>query len=422
MVGFLSLFNVGYCYTSTWGYPAPSSLTNLPKGTIIAAQRVPNWISGFGGKSINTWQIMFRTENTAGYPIAGITTVVIPFQTRNFNPDKLISYQFHENSACDKCAPSVHVQTDPLDNMARKLISKGYTLVIPDHEGQYSAFGAGILQGKITLDSMRAVLQSQRYTGIKPTAKWVISGYSGGSVPSGWAAQMLDTYAPDLRKNVIGAVIGGVVADLTSTLRKVHMTYCSGYIPTAIVGLCSEYPNFNAVIQSEFRNGKSGKFDIVRHQCSKANLMSFMFQNVLSNFKSGSKIMDNPVVKNVLGNVRMGSLAPTIPMFVYHSSADEVADVHSLDSVVTNWCSAGTNIHYIRLPGLTHTTAFQNAFDAAIEFINQAFAGKQPSNSGCKVENRLLSLRIAAKVDSVNDPVADAINKINEMDKVLGGG
>lgn len=83
----------------------------------------------------------------------------------------------------------------------QEAMGHGWTLVVPDYEGLNSSLGAGHLNGKAVLDSMRAALASS--VGLSPTSRigafgmLVISisglradiisnaGYSGGAYATG---------------------------------------------------------------------------------------------------------------------------------------------------------------------------------------------------------------------------------------------
>ena len=97
------------------------------------------------------------------------------------------------------------------------MLKQGYYVVSPDYEGPKSTFTVGRQSGKATLDSIRAILKSNKFTGIKSDAKVAMWGYSGGSLASGWAAALQPKYAPELKKNLIGAALGGFVTNITAT-------------------------------------------------------------------------------------------------------------------------------------------------------------------------------------------------------------
>lgn len=419
VVVLICLFNVGNCAVLTFNYPEASTFINMLNGHIIRSQKLPNGIAGFKN-FVDAWQIMYRSENTRGQAIAGTTTVVIP---KHANSYKITSIQFPEDAPCDLCAPSVQIQKSSraLDAVGKKLLIKGYTLVIPDHQGPYNVFGAGIAEAKLTLDSMRAVLNSKTITGIPRTAKFTMTGFSGGSIPSGWAAQILDTYAPDLKKNAVGAAVGGFVVDLESTFRKTQRSFASGLIAAGFVGISNEYPEVKDILDKEIKQGRSSKFYKVRDQCSKQNFITFANENMLGYFHSGSKTMSNPTFVKVMNELKMGSKTPSIPMFVYQSDFDEIVDINAVDNVVNQWCRAGesSSVHYTRLRGLRHTASFNRATDATIEFLTQALDGKYVNSRGCKYDRRLSS--VFTPSDTSKYFKSGLYQMVYEWDKTFGG-
>ena len=67
-------------------------------------------------------------------------------------------------------------------------------------------------------------------------------GYSGGTIAAGWAATLQPKYAPELKKNLIGAALGGFV--ITATAEATDGTLFAGLIPNALNGLANEFPDF----------------------------------------------------------------------------------------------------------------------------------------------------------------------------------
>ena len=67
-------------------------------------------------------------------------------------------------------------------------LQQGYTVVTSDYEGPADDFGAGRESGEGTLDAIRAADHQLRVsTRRTPVA---LTGYSGGSIASMWAAQL----------------------------------------------------------------------------------------------------------------------------------------------------------------------------------------------------------------------------------------
>ena len=78
-----------------------------------------------------------------------------------------------------------------------EFLADGYTVIVPDTEGQRADFGAGPEYGMNTLDSIRAALSSST-VGLPHDARVAMLGYSGGAIATEWAAELAPTYAPEV--------------------------------------------------------------------------------------------------------------------------------------------------------------------------------------------------------------------------------
>jgi hypothetical protein len=114
----------------------------------------------------------------------------------------------------------------------------GWYVNVPGFEGPLASFALGVQEGHAVLDSVRAVLHSN--FGLNETTRYALWGYSGGSLASEWAAELQVQYAPDL--NFVGATLGGLVPNATSIFETITGTRWAGLIPSALLGLTSQYP------------------------------------------------------------------------------------------------------------------------------------------------------------------------------------
>ncbi|NED62022.1 lipase, partial [Streptomyces sp. SID10244] len=74
-------------------------------------------------------------------------------------------------------------------------LAAGYTLSVPDYEGQQQEWTIGRQSGHLALDGIRAAEKVLRLPSSTPVG---MVGYSGGSVPTGFGAELAPTYAPEL--------------------------------------------------------------------------------------------------------------------------------------------------------------------------------------------------------------------------------
>ena len=118
-------------------------------------------------------------------------------------PTGVISYQVAEDAGAPQCAPSYTLRAgtglEPVNQAELLLIAaaaaQGFAVSVPDYEGPNGNFGAARQPGYAVLDGVRA---AENFTRLglpgsrTPVGIW---GYSGGSLASGWAAQVQPAYA-----------------------------------------------------------------------------------------------------------------------------------------------------------------------------------------------------------------------------------
>jgi len=198
--------------------------------------------------SLKTTQLLYRSTSQTGNPTVNVTSVIQPFSQRD--KTKVISYQSAYDSLNRNDEPSYAIAGGltfggivPNVELAvfGLFLAQGYTVVVPDTEGQRADFAAGPEYGMNTLDSIRAAFNSPT-VGLPGEAKIALLGYSGGAIASEWAAELAATYAPDVNARMIGAAIGGVLVHPAHNLRYVEGTYFwAGVMPMALIGIARAF-------------------------------------------------------------------------------------------------------------------------------------------------------------------------------------
>jgi Secretory lipase len=159
-----------YTPTGNWQSQKP--------GAILNHRNVPNNLPNVTYSA--AYQLLFRTTDALGNPIAAITTVIIP-NTPDYS--KLLSYQIVYDTPDIDCSPSYTMQvggSNAFDNGFTYGLDEGWIVNTADYEGPKAAFTAGIISGQATLDSIRAALASTSITKLQSNATVAMWGYSGG--------------------------------------------------------------------------------------------------------------------------------------------------------------------------------------------------------------------------------------------------
>lgn len=363
-------------------YSPPTGYASAAPGDILRWRKVENSLKNLTGYE-DVFQILYRTTDSNGNPQADTTTVIIP---KNADMTKLVSYQIFEDSSAAQCEPSYALQVTGTngDTSLQEILDKGWVLNTPDYEGTNNSYTAGILAGQSTLDSVRAVLKSQNFTNIDTDPKLALWGYSGGSIASGWAAQLQPHYAPELR--IDGVAVGGYCVNLTAIVLSINNGLYAGFVPPGIMGLGSQYPVINQVIKDNIFPNNASEFYAALDMCMEADLLKYAFVDIFSYFKIGEGILTQPGVPEILANLTMGATPPKAPMYVYQGMQDEIAPVSQADETISKYCKEGgddVSISYFKDPDTDHHSEFSAGQPYALAWIDQILSGSKPA-SGCR--------------------------------------
>lgn len=433
----LTLFQLVWCFPSSIEAPSQDDFYNNPAGfesaslgTILKHRNTPGPLrySFIDINVKNSWQLLVRSEDSFGKPISIVTTVIEPY---NSTSSKVVSYQAIQDSASSDCSPSYVLLNgpntlfqSPTDITSIHLaLSQGYFVVSPDYEGSSASFTVGTQSGKTTLDSVRAALNSKNITGIDSNADTVMWGYSGGAIPTSWAAAFHPTYAPDLTPNLKGAAFGGWVNNVTASAKSMDKSVYAGLAAAAIAGISNQYPKFYDIIQQELYPEKHDDFMRVYDNCLTNTLIQFMFSSFFTGdsryFKSGMGLFNDPVVEDILQENTLGvneTLTPEIPLFLYHGHLDTIVPIESCERVFNDWCDLGVkSFEFAADLTAGHVTETSQGAGAALAWMKKILNGEAPID-GCKKTDRLSNLLYPGVDQSVNDLFRASYNTVFGLD------
>lgn len=366
-----------------YAQPEPFPVDAVP-GTILNSRKV-NFRPALSIPMANgAWQIQYVTRDVNGRPIAAVTTVVRPLiPALAFGGKKpLVSYQFAYDSLGAECTPSRTISggTANANNQLETLsyilglTAEGWTMVMPDYEGPYSAYGAGEMSGQATLDSIRAALafEELQLTPDAPVAMW---GYSGGALATAWAAALQPEYAPEL--NIVGAASGGTPADVFSVVQAAEGGPFFSLIFSAVVGANRAYPELlpEAIINDAGR----AAIESVRDACvGGGGVLGIGGESAsLADYTTTPDPFNSPGALSVKPKVTLPQpgRTPQIDLFMYHEIFDELIPIAGTDKLVEAWCADGAHISYLRALGGEHITGVVTGAPQALLYITSRFAG-----------------------------------------------
>ena len=409
-------------------YTAPANLTSYRPGEIIDSRSVyaPAVLR-------EVTQIKYATTNTQNSSSYTIATVASPDNIQY--PQKLLSLQDWQDSSGKNCAPSYGFATGLLGSagittsvidmpiVLEWALSKGYYVVVPDHEGPNGEFTVGHTEGQAGLDGIRAAIS---YLNLPADTSTAIYGYSGGSHATAWMANLHEFYAPEI--NIVGSATGGTVIDMYTMYHQIAGTLFSGFSFPVVDSFASAYPEQGAQLMSHFNNTANATLNDAAQDdaCIIEVLLRGAFRNIGDESDLDDVLSFPPVVdmfnrETLLNNVSSLTVsAPKFPRFDYHARNDEIVPYSTAEAYIEQQCALGADIQSKTFDFGGHATTLIFGLPGALQFLEQAFNGEVPKVQ-CGTQN---SQSVNMSSSNVNEVIgkgtADRLRAFNGRNTTLG--
>lgn len=360
----------------------PDDLAAHRPGDVLKIRRLPPSYY-FPGSVL--WELLFRTTDSQGRPIAANTTYVLPANHVQDGP--LLSYQHIINSLGHKCKIATELYiTEPLNQIREAAglniaLGRGWAVALPDHLGPRMAYGAGKLGGQVTLDGIRAV---QNVPELQVTnSKVGLGGYSGGGMATAWAAALAPTYAPEL--DIIGAAAGGTPMNLVKMGEALgtepHPAF--GLAMAAALGLEREYPERVEVTDHLNENGRRMR-GLIGNSCTNEIMFWGAGRSAAEMTDNQQNFMDLPEARKVLeeNSLELYPRVPAAPLFEWHSPTDVLIPVDSLENTLRRYSGAGVPVQSLLTASPDHLSAAALGLPPALDWLDARFRG-EPAPTNC---------------------------------------
>jgi hypothetical protein len=391
---------------SFYTYTGSTPLAQIKPGTVLSTRILSYHVVGIAFP-VQVAQLLYRSANALGQPTANVTSVLEP-PVPPASP-RAVSYQSFYDSLNPADEPSVQIAggvtlgglvADAESIVIAPLLLQGYTVIVPDTEGQTADFAAGPEYGIATLNSIRAATNSP-VTGLTKATPIGMFGYSGGAIATDWAAQLAASYAPDVNRQLVGAAEGGVLVDPAHNLTYVNgSSIWAGIIPMSIIGIARGFqiditPYLSSYGRQLYNSLQNASIANVLGQYPGLTFA----QLVKPRYANPASI---PVLVKVENELNAGSLAsPTIPMFIGQGAngtlegtpgnkpgigrGDGVMVAGDVRTLARDFCASGTAVDYIQYDALSHVSTFPVWAPAALTWLNSRFAGSQAPNDCAQI-------------------------------------
>jgi hypothetical protein len=378
-------------------------MASIAPGTVLKTRSFRYHIFGFP-TLLETTQLLYRSTSQTGKPTVNVTSIIQP--PIQLDEAKVISYQSAYDSLNRNDEPSYAISGGlrlggVVPNVEAAVfgpfIADGYTVIVPDTEGQRADFAAGPEYGMNTLDSIRAAFNSST---IPSDARVAMLGYSGGAIATEWAAELAPAYAPEVNKRMIGAAIGGVLVDPAHNLHYVEGTgFWAGVMAMALVGIARAFE-----IETELAKYLSPNGTRIFHEMQTTSIVNvpgqypgLTWQDLVSRDYPTPESL--PLYVSCANQLIMGTGGtPTIPLFIGQGAngklegtpgdkkgidaGDGVMIAGDVRTLARDYCRKGTKVHYEEYKALSHTWSVPIWLLDSIAWIKERFA-RIPAPENC---------------------------------------
>jgi hypothetical protein len=370
-------------------YTPPSPLPAGQPGDVIrsrSARFTLDPILKIPAVGVRSWQVLYRTTNANGQPIAVSGTVLVPTAPwRGSGQRPVVTYGVGTRGLGDSCAPSYTLSqgTDYEGAFIASALAKNWAVVISDMRGLGTpgahTYEVGREQGTAVLDMVRAARRTPG-TGLSATGPVGVMGYSQGGTSAGWAAELASTYAPEL--DIKGVSAGGVPADLDAVADGLDGGLFVAFALFAAVGYDEAYPELNleGYLNDRGRRTLQQFGDVC---LASVDGIKGIFTTAFTDIDDyvTTNPLDTPQWQARLAENRLGARKPPMPVFQYHGLIDEIVPFGQAATLRRDWCARGTNLTWKVYPLAEHALGLAVGAGPAVDFLADRFAGKAVSGT-----------------------------------------
>lgn len=358
-------------------FDTPAGYENSSPGTILGTRPVN---VGPLITPVTSTQILFRSTDSKDRPVAAATTVIVPtapWTGKGSRP--VVAYNMAIDSLGNTCAPSWTLPRGiaPEIVAVQFFLAKNYAVVVTDHQGPRQAYAAGRMAGHAVLDALRAMVALPQL-GLDKESPIAVTGYSGGAIASGWAAQLAPSYAPEV--NIVGTAFGGAPIDYRILLGSMNGTNAASTLfLSAALGVAREYPEmFQLMNANGLRLAQIAK-DMCVYLLAPGGLVAPIPVQALSDIPNVDR---TPIAEEIIAQTRMGGdLAPSTPVFIYQGQQEFWIPRQGAETLYDEWCAHGSDVRLEEYLG-EHMTVAVSGLPGSHAWIDERLAGI-PAPKGC---------------------------------------
>ncbi|MFI5719790.1 lipase family protein [Nocardia sp. NPDC051750] len=356
----------------------PGQIVETRDITATAAMRMPTPIA-------RATLLKFRSTSATGAPAFGTATLIVPAaEWTGPGPRPVEVNAMPINSLGAHCTPGFQLSHDLLDRPNGDFpvflpsvwlaLSKGYAVLMPDHEGPLMAYAEPNIAGHVMLDSIRAV------RGFAPAefgdSRYVAVGYSGGAIAAYATAMLLDEYAPELSGSLVGAAAGGLVTDNANVAHQFNGNISSGILLTVALAVSRERPE---ILQYMNHLGQWVASSPLRDICGDASGPLGVVGIPIDVAANTANALDTPFAAKTFEQLDLNDRTSAVPLFIYHGLHDPWIPLGDAERMYRGQCDRGVP-GVFRVVGGEHLIGYVSGYPELSGWIDARLRGEAAPN------------------------------------------
>ncbi|MFD7071226.1 lipase family protein [Streptomyces sp. NPDC059913] len=392
-------------------YTPPAELP-AENGALVRTEAMPLGLSipGLDGRPMpgTATRLMYRSTDSNGEPVAVTGAYIEPSAAwKGGGPRPLVALASGTMGQGDQCAPSFALQ-HPLtltgDTLSvgyealavYRLLAKGAAVVVTDYVGlgatdRLHTYVNRVDEAHALLDAARAA-RAVPGASVTAASRTGLYGYSQGGGASAAAAELQQSYAPDVPLS--GTYSGAPPADLTAVMKGIDGSALAGALAWSINGFAQSDPDLRAVVDANVNAAGRAALADASTMCVGDAILRYGFTKsnkwTTSGASLGEVIARDPRAQAALDKQRIGTLKPAGPVRLATGVQDDIVPHGQARKLAVDWCGKGGNVTYdaVVLPNLgdkiltNHLAPLITDQGSAVSWLTDRLAGK-PATSNC---------------------------------------
>lgn len=355
-------------------YTPPDPLPAGEPGMIIRSEELTQNVP----EGARAWRVLYLSRGADGQP-AAVSGIIAAPTAASEEPRPIVAWA-HGTLGIQPACGTGHLD-NPFEQIPQvaRLMEQGYVLAATDYPGLGTPgvhpYLFGDVEAAAVLDSVRAARQLDTGAG----DRFAVWGHSQGGHSTLWAAQLAETYAPELE--LVGAAAIAPAADLLGILdAAMDKRIGAILVSMALKAWSANTPGLDMtdIISPE----AVAQIDKLAEACA-TTPTAFLLMGELtppSEFLPENLTQIDVFQDFIAANTPDGPI--TVPLLIAHGTADQVIPFEGSVKEAARRCAAGENVELERYPGDDHNPALDNSSVRVIGWIEDRFAGR-PAGSTC---------------------------------------